>query len=303
MKPFLRWAGGKRWLTKELSIALIEVLNASRGTYFEPFLGSGAMFFAIAPQKSFLADLNSRLIETYDTVRESSYKIQELMQNWKVDKLTYYCVRELKSTCKFERSAQFIWLNRTCYGGLYRENKQGQFNVPFGGGSRTPDFLYKERILDQSSFVLKRNTELYCSDFEHVMERSGEGDVVYCDPTYSNVKRESFDRYGKNIFSWSDQERLAKASERAFERGAVVVISNGFFNDLVPLYPQAYRIIKKRVNSLGKRINSKRENKEYLLILDPLRRRSLWKKIGNIESGKISKKRSNCKKSNIVAVA
>ncbi len=299
MKPFLRWAGGKRWLTKEVSIALVKILNSSRGTYFEPFLGSGAMFFAIAPQKSILSDLNSRLIETYSSVRESSNKIQQLMQRWEVDKETYYCVRKLESSCRFERSARFIWLNRTCYGGLYRENKQGQFNVPYGGGSRTPASLFKERILDKANFILKRTTELLCSDFEGVMENANEGDVIYCDPTYSNVKRESFDRYGKHIFSWSDQVRLAKASKRAFEAGAVVVISNGFFTDLIQLYPQAYRIIKKRTKCLGKKINTK-NNKEYLIILDPLKRRSLWEKIGKIERGIICGNLSKNKKPVII---
>jgi len=103
MKPFLRWAGGKRWLARELSVALTKVLSTSRGTFFEPFLGSGAMFFSIVPQKSILSDLNSSLIETYSSVRESSNKIQQLMQKWKVDKETYYNVRELESSCRFEQ--------------------------------------------------------------------------------------------------------------------------------------------------------------------------------------------------------
>jgi DNA adenine methylase len=283
MEPFLRWAGGKRWLSKDLSPILSEYLSSSHGVYYEPFLGAGAIYFALAPQKSILSDINTNLIETYSAICESSSRVQEVMKKWNVDKKTYYHVRNLESDCRFERSAQFIWLNRTCYGGLYRENRQGQFNVPFGGGSRTPDLLYKNNILDRAISVLRQNTQLICADFELVMERAKKRDVIYCDPTYSNVKRENFDRYGKHIFSWSDQVRLARSAQRAFEKGVLVIVSNGFFDDLVPLYPKAYRIIRHRKKHIGKRISKNKTNKEYLIILDPLERKALWEKIGKIE--------------------
>lgn len=284
MLPFLRWAGGKRWLAKKLSPVLCKILKDTNGTYYEPFLGAGAMFFALEPQKSILSDLNSKLIDTYMAIRSDWFRIQLIMEKWPISKEKYYSIRELKTLNKFEKAARFIWLNRTCYGGLYRENRNGHFNVPFGGGSRTPEILYKNQHLKKASDKLRGSVIILASDFESVIDQSQAGDVVYCDPTYSSVQRGQFDRYGANIFSWSDQVRLALTAERALDRGVTVVISNGFFDDLIPLYPKAYRIPQNKTKSIGNKSRNNIKGKECLIILDPKKRRRIWQSVGQIDN-------------------
>ena len=293
MTPFLRWAGGKRWLANKLSPVLHKILKENGGIYYEPFLGAGAMFFELAPQKSILSDLNSNLIETYEAIRLDWFQVQQNMKQWSVNRETYYKVRSLQPNESFERAARFIWLNRTCYGGLYRENKSGQFNVPYGGGSRTPEILYKKNLLEKAGDLLKKNVTILDSDFELVIEQANTGDVVYCDPTYSNVKRGQFDRYGANIFSWSDQVRLARSAERAWSRGVTVVISNGHFDDLIPLYPKAYRIPQNKNKAIGNKSLNNNNGRECLMILDPSISRKKWQPLGQIENQRIGKKSLN----------
>lgn len=291
MVPFLRWAGGKRWLAKIISPIIKNRLNKTNGVYFEPFLGSGAMFFAIEPSKNILSDMNLELIKTYKTLRISWRKIQSIMMQWDVNKSNYYLIRSLETTNRYEAAARFIWLNRTCYGGLYRENKSGEFNVPYGGGSRTPELLFKANILRKTSKILKQDAKIIHSDFEKIIDMAQEGDVVYCDPTYTNVQRGQFDRYGSNIFSWDDQIRLAYSAEKAWNRGVSVIVSNGFFNDLIPLYPKAYRLPQKKIKAIGNKATSSENGYEYLLVLDPYKNRKTWKKIGYIENRCLSKKK------------
>ena len=296
MVPFLRWAGGKRWLAKKLSPILRPILEERGGTYYEPFLGAGAMFFALTTKKSFLSDLNLNLIDTYKALRINWFEVQLRMKHWQVDKETYYKVRALKPKDKFEKAARFIWLNRTCYGGLYRENRNGQFNVPFGGGSRTPEVLYKNNLLKNAGDILRRNVTIIKSDFESILDQAQTDDVAYCDPTYSNVQRGQFDRYGANIFSWGDQIRLAMAAERAWSRGVTVVISNGYFDDLIPLYPNAYRIPQKKTKAIGNKSQNINNGHECLIILDPNKNRRKWKLLGQIENQRICNKKLNFSK-------
>ena len=130
MKPFIKWAGGKRWLTDH---ALLDGPVFS-GKYIEPFLGGAAMFFHIRPQSSILSDLNSRLIETYQAIRENPLPVQELLREHhdRHCKEYYYAIRDTSFTNLANKAAQFLYLNRTCWNGLYRENLAGKFNVPIG---------------------------------------------------------------------------------------------------------------------------------------------------------------------------
>jgi DNA adenine methylase len=289
MEPFLRWAGGKRWLTPKLSPILKRFLSESSGVYAEPFLGSGAMFFGLAPQKAILSDSNRHLINAYRKVASHYREIESLLRRWPVSSEFYYELRSSKPRSTIERAAQFIYLNRTCYGGLYRENRNGEFNTPYGGGSRTPEPILRKRLLEKARFALQ-NVTIDTSDFEHIVSSAGDGDLVYCDPTYSNVTRGAFDRYGSTIFDWGDQIRLALAAQEAMDCGATVLVSNGWFEDLHELYPAAYRIKLERKKTIGNRASEDRRHVEYLLILDPYSRRSAWETVGAIENRK-SKKR------------
>lgn len=285
LKPFLRWAGGKRWLAKDLAPIIRSLLRGNDGTYYEPFLGAGAMFFGLAPQRAHLSDINPNLIATYKTISNNALEVEQRIREYSVTSATYYTLRAATPVDPIEAAARFVYLNRTCYGGLYRENKAGHFNTPYGGGSRTPEAMLREGLIARAQFAL-RGTQLECCDFQETIARAGRGDVVYCDPTYSNVKRDGFDRYGANLFDWNDQERLAYCAELAMERGATVIVSNGSFSELFELYPAAYRIALKRKKTLGNRALSETRYHEHLLILDPLNRLTIWREIGAVENRK-----------------
>ncbi|MBY6142067.1 Dam family site-specific DNA-(adenine-N6)-methyltransferase [Leisingera daeponensis] len=282
-KPFLRWAGGKRWLARSLAPILRRHLDTSGGTYIEPFLGSGAIFYATAPARAILNDLNEDLVLAHAAVADVPDYLVKALASLPVDRETYNAVRELAPKSPFERAVRMIWLNRTCYGGIHRTNKQGQFNTPYGGGSRRPDVLWREGIVEGCAQVLSGDIDLTVGDFEAAIDRAGDGDVVFCDPTYSNPNRDHFDRYGPSVFSWADQVRLSSACRRALGRGATVIVTNGAYSQLAEIYPDAYRITLKRATSMGVRRKAGTDD-EYLFILDPWKRRRKWAGLGEIEN-------------------
>lgn len=284
--PFLRWAGGKRWLAPKVAPLILDELSKTKGSYIEPFVGAGAMFFYIAPKKAILADINTELIETYKEVSRNWLALVDELKNWPVEKEFYYSVRSSQPTTRFLRACRFLYLNRNCYGGLYRENKSGFFNVPFGGGDRNHLSLWEKELLQDASNTLQSDLELTISDFEKVIKKAKKGDVIYCDPTYSTIKRKQFDRYGKTIFSWSDQMRLAISADQAMERGVVVIISNSGCFDLNDFYPRAYRISLNKTKTIGNKAKTKSIHQESLFILDPESRKKYWQQIGEIENRK-----------------
>ncbi len=292
--PFLRWAGGKRWLAKNLSPYLKKILNTSNGIYYEPFLGAGAMFFSTVPRQFCISDLNNDLIETYLSVRDSWNKVESVMKKWEISKDNYNKIKSYKPRNKINKAARFIWLNRLCFGGLYRVNKHNKFNVPYGGGDRNPNILYKNKTLKKVSHILrtsensKLTMEVVTADFENVILKAGKGDVIYCDPTYSNVNRGQFDRYGSIVFDWNDQIRLSQASLLAYERGATVLISNGKFPELLELYPSAYRIALSKKKTIGNTSQNPMNHTEYLFILDPQKRTELWRAYSKTVNSKMS---------------
>src|SRR5262249_52806771 len=148
---FLRWAGGKRWLARKLAPSVSQFLKVSEGRYFEPFLGSGAMFFAVAPASAVLSDTNPELIETFRMVAVAPKQIEQRLKRISVSATNYYIWRDKVCLTDIAKATRFIFLNRTCYGGLHRTNLNGQFNVPYGGGSRTPEILWKKDILARAA--------------------------------------------------------------------------------------------------------------------------------------------------------
>ena len=275
--PFLRWAGGKRWLARVLSEPLGQVLENSGGRYIEPFLGAGAMFFALAPTKCILSDTNSELIKCFEKVRDEPASILSNLRRIPISAKAYYDVRKSVRKTDTGRAVRFIYLNRTCYGGLYRTNLTGEFNVPYGGGSRTPVALWRDGILNGASRVLKESKcVLRCCDFEKSLGQAREGDVVYCDPTYREMNRGTFDRYGATIFGWEDQERLTRAAQAAMQRGAIVLVSNSANAELRELYSTALQLKLRRSKTIGNKALSESSHNELLAIFDPHRRTDFW---------------------------
>lgn len=229
--PFLKWAGGKRWLTKNLE----DHLPSEYNNYIEPFLGSAAVFFYLTPEKSVLADINENLINTYNAIKQDHTAIYDRLieHNKKHNADYYYHIRSLEFTDPLDSAARFIYLNRTCFNGLYRVNQKGQFNVPIGSKDKvvldTDDF---ESIADHL-----HKAEILHSDFEPIIDRAQEGDLVYIDPPYT-VKHNNngFVKYNEHMFTWDDQIRLSEAIKRASNKGAHIVLSNADHQSIRDLY-------------------------------------------------------------------
>jgi DNA adenine methylase len=266
VKPFLKWPGGKRWIAREIA-RLIKAVEPRR--YIEPFLGGGAVFFCLQPTQALLSDVNDELIQTYKTVRSDYRTLQEELRQYEVSEDFYYALRSRRPRNRVERAARLLYLNRTSFAGIYRTNGAGEFNVPYGGGRRTPELLTDSPILEKASFTL-RSAKLVRSDFEPIIEQAGFGDAVYCDPTYT-VAHESngFIRYNERNFSWQDQKRLRDASYAAADRGALVLISNAHHSCIRRLYePAKFRTLR-RISTISPDTSKRRIVREYLITLCP----------------------------------
>lgn len=231
LKPFIKWAGGKRWLLNEPSF---EIPNFS-GRYIEPFLGGGAIFFHLAPFAAILSDVNERLIETYRIIRDEWPLVQTSLSQFQErhSKQFYYEERCREHTISYLRAAQFLYLNRTCFNGLYRENLKGQFNVPLG--TKTQVTLLDDDF-ERASELLSR-ADLRSGDFEAVVAEATEGDLVFLDPPYTTAHNcNGFVKYNQKIFTWNDQKRLMESVRGAKKRGAHVVLTNADHESIHDLY-------------------------------------------------------------------
>ncbi|HEJ1761823.1 TPA: DNA adenine methylase [Pseudomonas aeruginosa] len=233
--PFLKWAGGKRWLTE----SHIEIFPKKFNRYYEPFLGSGAVFFSIQPEHSTLSDLNVELIETYDTIKNDWEKVLARLElhHKKHSKEYYYQIRNTNPRTPHTRAARFIYLNRTCWNGLYRVNLKGEFNVPIGTKQNailpTDDFESLSKNL--------QNSTLISGDFETTIDLAADGDLLFVDPPYT-VKHNlnGFIKYNEKIFSWDDQIRLSECLKRAAKRGCKIVATNAYHPAVKELYEEAF---------------------------------------------------------------
>ena len=268
--PFLKWPGGKRWISKVLATLMREKLV---GTYYEPFLGGGSVFFALQPQSAVISDANEDLINTYRLVRDRTPDVISLLKRLRVDRETFDRMRAFEPQDPIRRAVRFLYLNRTAFGGIYRVNRDGRFNVPFGGGERTPEVLWRKSLLVQASELLSLSgVKIHQSDFEPIIELARRGDVVYCDPIYTVAhENNGFVRYNEKNFSWADQVRLAKAVKRASERGATVIISNAEHRSIRQLYTGAAFQVLKRHSAISTDISKRRAVRELLIFLSPPR--------------------------------
>lgn len=261
--PFLKWAGGKRWLMrshgKSFDLSGIE-------RYVEPFVGSGAVFFGLCPKRSLLNDANVELIETYRAIKGDWRLVLRLLsthQRLHSDSY-YYQVRDSSPFSAAERAARFIYLNRTCFNGLYRVNRRGEFNVPRG----TKDAVLLETDNFESISKRLKHATLRSGDFERVVAQCGRGDLIYADPPYT-VKHNNngFIKYNERLFSWSDQERLKHALVAAASRGAKVLISNADHPSIRELYADANCEVAERHSVMASESVRRRRTTELLISL------------------------------------
>lgn len=231
LKPFIKWAGGKRWLTADPSFTIPEFT----GRYIEPFLGGGAVFFHTAPQEAILSDVNPRLIEVYLSIRDNWQQVlTELKRLQRLhSKPFYYEERSRKRKTAHTRAAQFLYLNRTCFNGLYRENLKGEFNVPIGTKDRV---IFAGEDFSAISAVLS-GVSIRVADFAVTIAEASAGDLIFADPPYTTAHNmNGFVKYNQNIFTWQDQIRLKNVLLEAVERGAKVVLTNADHESIRDLY-------------------------------------------------------------------
>lgn len=234
--PFLRWAGSKRALLKELSSRVPQ----HQGRYFEPFAGSACLFLARRPEHAIIGDLNRDLIATYETLREHPRLVWRAATAWNSDAATYYRVRSLSpaSMEPVERAARFIYLNRFCFNGVYRTNRRGQFNVPFG---RDTGALPSEAHLYRCSVALRR-AELRVGDFEVTTADAGSGDFVYLDPPYTQAPGHAYGLFGYDTFTASDSVRMIETLRRLDERGATFLFSYADVPEILEQLPSEWTV-------------------------------------------------------------
>jgi len=230
VQPFLKWPGGKRWIAPLVVHGIAPYLKR---TYLEPFFGGGAVFFRLQPKRAILSDMNPELIHCVRSVRDNVDCIVDRIRMWSNSKSCYYRVRKRRPHGGYVAAARLIYLTRTCWGGMYRVNQRGEFNVPFGNSGRPVcDF----ENLKACAHVL-RHTDIYCSDFKQIIELANAGDVVYADPPYTTLGQgNGFLRYNERLFKWSDQQRLSVACHDAARRDAFVAVSGMWHDELLKLY-------------------------------------------------------------------
>jgi len=259
IKPLIKWAGGKRNLLKIYKNFFPKNFN----TYYEPFLGSGAVFFFLQPSKAVLIDKNEELINFYEVVRDKPFQLMEIISKYPVTKEFYYWIRDLdiSKLSKLERAARFLYLNKTAYNGLWRVNSKGKFNVPFGRYKKV-SFFNKENLL-RASELLKKAVLIH-GDFEEVLKYAQKGDFVYLDPPYYPLSLTSnFSKYTAEGFSEKDHYRVFEVFKELHKRGCYVMLSNSntpFIRDLFKDF-NITEILAPRY------INSKKEGRKPILEL------------------------------------
>ena len=261
--PLLKWVGGKRQILGEL----ISLMPSTYNTYCEPFLGGGALFFALHPSKAIVNDINEELINFYEVVRDDHQALLDIISEYQAKDCEefFYEIRALdrdvenfKKTSKVVKAARTFYLNRTCFNGLYRVNSKGFFNSPYGKP------IYKfiidtDRFVAMSTYLKEQDITLCSNTYEYVLDKLKKGDFVYLDPPYDRVSTTSFTSYSKYDFTQADQHRLRLACDKLNERGVKFMLSNAptdfiveEFKDYHKSFVSASRIVNSKVEGRGK---------------------------------------------------
>lgn len=259
MRPFLRWAGGKRWLTHQI---LSCVPRNKR--LVEPFLGGGALFFSHGWGRAVLSDVNRFLINAYKAMRNDHEQLFFLL-NQNFDRHSpqyYYFVRSRMGDATTQDAADFIYLNRSCFNGLFRVNLSGRFNVPIG----TKPF----ELRDPSEFSrwsgMLESAEIFLADFEQTISSCGIGDIVFADPPYTvNHNNNGFIEYNEKIFRWEDQIRLRNSLLAARDRGAQFILTNADHPAIHDLYSDCSRSTVERGSEMASRKSARGKTSEVLI--------------------------------------
>ena len=221
-QPLIKWAGGKRWLARKL-YPEINKINFDR--YLEPFFGGGALFFALTIKESIIADNNSELMNFYTCVASEHIKLFKALSKISPSKEKYYYYRNLyQPTTPIAKAIRFYFLISNSWNGLYRVNRNGEFNVPYSYKNRKSILSLDE--FEEKSEKLK-GSKILTQDFEETINMSSHSDLIFADPPYFSKKNNTFTKYNPAVFNDKDQSRLARALICAEKRGASWILTNG----------------------------------------------------------------------------
>jgi DNA adenine methylase len=263
-KPFLKWVGGKTRLMKKIE----EYFPDNYNRYFEPFLGGGSVFFNFTPNNAFISDLNKTLIDTYESIRDNFdelFKYLQILEKKNTPEDYYEYRRQFNRLRNDEKrqldtktyvSALMIYLNKTGYGGVYRENKKGGYNVPYG--------KYKNINITDEKNLLKvkqslKNVSLFCSHYSDILKNTKKGDFIYLDPPYHKENKTSFTTYNKGGFNEMEQKKLAILLKKLDEKGVMFLLSNSnttFINELYKDFTIIEVTVGRHINNKNKRKNT-----------------------------------------------
>lgn len=267
INSFIRWAGGKSWLVPFVE-ELIDGLEYN--DYFEPFMGGASIFFSLnAANDSFLSDINEELVNTFCAVRDNPNRIIDYLKLYKSDEQSYYEIRKSEPRGKYQRAARFIYLNANSFNGLYRVNRQGQYNVPYGQKTVTINY---DRISEVSEKL--KGTSIVCRDFGAISGEIKPNDLIFLDPPYTVSKDENcFIAYNATLFSLEDQHRLSKLIDHINSVGAYYILTNAAHETIMEIFKEKGRMISLERNSLIGGKNSYRGKvQEYIFTNIPERR-------------------------------
>lgn len=237
--PIVKWVGGKR----QLMFELLKNMPKSYNRYFEPFIGGGALFFELQPSNAYISDMNEELINLYNVVKNDVYELIEELKKHEISKEYFMNIRNIDRTKNYkkwsniQKASRFIYLNRTCFNGMYRVNSKGEFNVPFGN-YKNPRIIDERNLINCSNLLQK--TEIRNADFSEILNYVQNGDFVYFDPPYVPLNEtSSFTSYTKDGFDIDMQFKLREVCDELDSKGVNFMLSNSdtkFVNELYENY-------------------------------------------------------------------
>ena len=268
VSPVLKWVGGKRQLLPSIKPMLPKRITS----YCEPFVGGGAVLFELQPKKAIINDINSDLILVYTVIRDNVEALIELLETYPNEESFYYELRNIdrdqtkyNKLSEIERAARVIFLNKTCYNGLYRVNNAGEFNSPFGK-YKSPNIVNAPVLRAVSTYFNSSEITFSTTDFELVLEQVRKGTFVYLDPPYDPVSdTSSFTGYSKGGFSREQQIQLRECCDRLNARGVKFMLSNSATDFIREQYSDYHITIvqaKRAINSVA----SKRGDVDEVII-------------------------------------
>lgn len=255
--PVVKWVGGKRQLLPEIQ----KYIPQNVSTYYEPFVGGGAVLFHLQPSKAVINDINEELINLYIVIKTNIEELIEDLKRHKNEADYYYTIRELdrdreryENLTNVQRASRIIYLNKTCYNGLFRVNQQGEFNTPFGR-YKNPNIINEEVLRAVNNYFNEAEITFKCGDFEEAVKGIRKGSFVYLDPPYDPVSNSAnFTGYDKGGFNRDEQERLKRLCDSLDKKGIRFLLSNSATDYILDLYKD-YRIeivqAKRPINSRG----------------------------------------------------